>query len=210
MFWWIYDYPTGVIGVLFCVVLVGVTWLGIWLFHVVVHSWLHGQRGVNDLVGFAFSSFSVLYGLLLGLLAVAAYQNFSSVSDTVTREASALTSLWLDTKGYPPALRDELQSDLREYTRAVIQESWPLQRKGIVPRANIQTVMKFREHLVSFQPSNPGEEILHAETFRQFNAFVQARRARLANVTTGIPHAMWWVVAIGAVLNIGMILLMDI
>jgi len=70
-------------------------------------------------------------------------------------------------------------------------------------------VMKFRADLVSFEPSNRGEGIMLAETFRQFNAFVEARRARLASVTTGIPAAMWWVVAIGAVLYIGMILLMD-
>jgi len=154
MFWWIYDYPSGVIGVIFGVVFVGVTGLGIWLFHAVVHSWLYGERGVNDLVGFAFSSFSVLYDLLLGLLAVAAYQNFSAVSDIATREAAALTSLYLATKGFPPAFRDELQSDLREYTRTVIEESWPLQRKGIVPRGGIVKVMKFRADLVSFEPSN--------------------------------------------------------
>jgi len=129
-------------------------WNNGWLPCAVVHSWLHGERGVNDLVGFAFSSFSVLYDLLLGLLAVAAYQNFSAVSDIATREAAALTSLYLDTKGFPPAFRDELQSDLREYTRTVIEESWPLQRKGIVPRGGIVKVMKFRADLVSFEPSN--------------------------------------------------------
>jgi hypothetical protein len=209
MFSWIYDYPSSVIGVIFGVFFVGVTWLGIWLFHAVVHSWLHGPRGVNDLVGFAFHSFSVLYGLLLGLLAVAAYQNFSSVNDIVTREASALTSLYLDTNGYPPDLRDKLQSDLREYAREVIEESWPLQRRGIVPRKNIKEVMKFREDLLGFKPGSQGEGIVHAETFRQFNVFVQARRARLANVTSGLPAAMWWVVAIGAVLNIGILLLLD-
>jgi hypothetical protein len=69
--------------------------------------------------------------------------------------------------------------------------------------------MKFREDLVGYEPRDRGEEIVHAETFTQFNAFVAARRARLASVTTGIPAAMWWVVAIGAVLNIGLILLLD-
>jgi hypothetical protein len=33
---------------------------------------LHGQRSANDLITFAFSSFSVLYGLPLGLFVVAA------------------------------------------------------------------------------------------------------------------------------------------
>ena len=39
----------------------------------------------------------------------------------------------------------------------------------------------------------------------QFNAFVEVRRERLANVTTGIPPVLWWVVGLGAVLNIVLI-----
>jgi hypothetical protein len=74
---------------------------------------------------------------------------------------------------------------------------------------NIETVMKFRTGLIGYEPSTRGEEIVLAETFRQFNAFVEARRARLASVATGIPAAMWWVVAIGAILDIGLILLVD-
>jgi Protein of unknown function (DUF4239) len=77
-----------------------------------------------------------------------------------------------------------------------------------VPRGGIEKAMQFREDLVGYEPRDRREEIVQAETFRQFNAFVEARRARLASVTTGIPAAMWWVVAIGAVLNISLLLLL--
>jgi hypothetical protein len=85
------------------------------------------------MVGFALSSFSVLYGLLVGLLAVAAYQNFSSVADIVDKEASSLGALYRDLEGYPEPTKGRLQDELRDYTRNVIDKSWPLQRLGIVP-----------------------------------------------------------------------------
>ena len=107
MFYWIYDYPTSLIGALFAAVSVGVAWAGVFAFRPFVRSWFHGQRNANDMVGFAFSSFSVLYGLLLGLLAVAAYQNYSSVSDVVTENLS-LASLYRDLQGYPEPLRTNL------------------------------------------------------------------------------------------------------
>jgi hypothetical protein len=138
MFWWTYDYPSGIIGVIFGLVFVGVTWLGVWLFRAVVHSWLHGERGVNDLVGFAFSSFSVLYGPLSWHASSRRLSKLLFGSDIVTKEASARTSLYLDTKGYPPAFHDVFQSDLREYTRVVIEESWPLRRKGLFRAAGLQ------------------------------------------------------------------------
>ena len=71
-------------GALFAFVFVGTTSAGIVLLRRRIRSWIHTEKRANDLIGFTLSSFFVLYGLLLGLLAVAAYQNFSSVSDTVT------------------------------------------------------------------------------------------------------------------------------
>src|SRR5208337_4699137 len=121
MFYWIYDYSSASIGLLFAAVFVGFTWLGTIVLRPLVRSWIHGKRTANDMVGFAFSGFSVLYGLLLGLLAVAAYQNFSSVSDLVDKEASDVASLYRDTEGFPEPIRGDLQAKLREYTRFVIE-----------------------------------------------------------------------------------------
>lgn len=209
MFYWIYDYPSWLIGGAFAVVFVSLTWLGIFVSRPIVRSWIHGGRSANDMVGFAFSGFSVLYGLLLGLLAVAAYQNFAAVGDVVTKEASTLASLYRDLQGYPEPIRGDLRGKLREYTRFVIEDSWPEQRKGNIPAGGSERVTAFFNDFIAFKPQDKSEEIVHAEALRQFNAYIELRRERLANVTTGIPAVLWWVVAIGAVLNIAFVWLLD-
>ena len=73
MMYWIYDYPSWAIGLLFAVVFVAITWGGIFLTRATVHSWIHRQPRANEMVGTALSSFFVLFGLLLGLVAVATY-----------------------------------------------------------------------------------------------------------------------------------------
>jgi hypothetical protein len=75
MFFWIYDYPSATSGAVFAAVFVGAAWFGIIVFRPLVRSWIHGKRSANDMVGFAFSSFAVLYGLLLGLLAVVGFRS---------------------------------------------------------------------------------------------------------------------------------------
>jgi hypothetical protein len=205
LFYWIYDYPTMYIGALFALAFVLATWLGILVFRPLVRGWIHRDQRANDMVGFTLSSFSVLYGLLIGLLAVASYQNFSSVTDIVTKEAASVAALYRDLGGYPQPTRGSLQSKLREYTRYVIYESWPQQRHGIVPTGGSERVTTLIDEMLTFEPSRKSEEIIHAEALRQFNNFVELRRARLANVTTGIPAVLWWVVAIGALLNIMLI-----
>jgi hypothetical protein len=209
MFYWIYDYSSSLIGALFAALFVGVTWFGIFAFRGVIRSRIHRDGSANDMVGFVLSSFSVLYGLLLGLLAVAAYQNFSSVSDLVTRESSNVASLYRDTQGLPESERGKLQAELRDYVRYVIDEAWPLQRKGLVPAGGSERVTAFFKDLIAFKPQDRGEEIVFAEALHQFNAFVEVRRERLANVTTGIPPVLWWVVGLGAILNIVLIWMLN-
>ena len=110
------------------------------------------------MVGFALSSFSVLYGLLVGLLAVAAYRNFSGVADIVDKEASSLGALYRDLEGYPEPTKGRLQNELRNYTRNVIDKSWPLQRQGIVPTESSHLESIFVDEFLAFEPSKRSEE----------------------------------------------------
>jgi hypothetical protein len=73
MFYWIYDYPTKYIGALFVLAFVAATWRGIIFLRPIVRSRIHYKRSANDMVGFALSSFSVLYSLLLGLIALSTW-----------------------------------------------------------------------------------------------------------------------------------------
>ena len=66
---------------------VAVTWPGIFLVRPFLRFWLRRQPGANDLIGFASAGFTLFYGVLLGLLTVATYQNVKDVADNVNREA---------------------------------------------------------------------------------------------------------------------------
>jgi len=63
--------------------------------------------------------------------------------------------------------------------------------------------------LFAFEPGKSSEEIIHAEAIREFSRLVELGRSRLANVTLGLPAALWWVVVFGALLNIVLIWLQD-
>jgi hypothetical protein len=209
MMYWIYDYPSWAIGLLFVVVFVGVTWIGIFVTRGTVHSWVHRETRANDMIGLALSSFFVLFGLLLGLVAVATYQNYFSVADTVDKEASSIAALYRDFGAYPQPIRDRLRDRLRDYTRYTIEDGWPLQRRGIAPTGGTDRITKLSELLFTFVPSNRSEEIMHTQVLRHFDNVVELRQSRLANVTLGLPAVLWWVVAFGALLNIVLIWLQD-
>jgi Protein of unknown function (DUF4239)/Single Cache domain 2 len=209
MLYWIYDYPSWAIGLLFCATFIAFTWIGILLTRMTVHSWLHQDKRANEMVGLALSSYFVIFGLLLGLVAVATYQNYSSVGDIVGNEASSLAALYREISSLPEPSRTQLQQRLREYTRYTIEEGWALQRKGIVPKGEgVRSGLLIRS-LLDFQPSNEREKIIYEDALRQSGHRNELSRARLSNVTIGLPAVLWWVVAIGAAINIVLIWMQD-
>lgn len=209
MFYWIYDYPTWQVGLLFAGFFLVASLAGLFLFRSWFSEWIHTERRANEMVGVALGSFSLLYGILLGLVAVGAYQNFASITDLVTKEASTLTSLYRDVSALPQPYRDRLETDLRNYTRYTIDYGWPAQRRGHITVGSTQRMSVLFNDLTAFNPTDKRSEIVFAEAFRQFNNLTELRRARLEQVTTGIPAVLWWVVAIGAFLNIVLIWMLD-
>jgi hypothetical protein len=209
MFYWIYDIPSPSLAVGMIALFVGIYWVGALIVRPVLRQFVKSTAACNDVVGYVLSCFCVFYGLLLGLIAVTAYQNFSQAEANVTHEAAALAALYEDVGQYPAPYGQNLRWLLRDYTRYVIRYAWPLQRKGIVPVEGTIRAQAFEEQLLSFQPQTPAEAILHAEALRQFNTFLEARRMRLFTVTASIPAVMWYVVILGALITIAMVWLFD-
>jgi hypothetical protein len=207
--YWLYDIPATRLSLLFVAVFVGFYWVGSIIVRPILRQFVKYTAGSNDIVGYVLSCFCVFYGLLLGLIAVTAYQNVAEAGANVTREASALSALYEDVSRYPEPYGQNLRWLLRDYTRYVIKYAWPLQRRGIIPQEGTIRARAFHERLVDFQPSTPGEEIIHAEALRQLNNFLEARQMRLLSVKASLPGSMWFVMILGAVLNIAICWLFD-
>ena len=210
MYYWIYDIPTWTAAALFAATFVGVSWFGAIFICPLLTRFFPKQRGWNDIVGYFLSFFSVIYGLLLGLLAVATYQNLSDVDKTAALEATSLAALYRDVSSYPEPNRTELQDLLRDYTRYVIEEAWPLQRKGIVPAGGVDRITAFQNRLTIFEPQTKGQEALHAEALHQYNNLLEHRRMRLYSVKSGIPPFIWYTVVVGALINMFLVWMFDI
>lgn len=210
MFYWIYDISTAALVALMSAAFVGFSILGAFLVAPLLRGLLRGQQGRNELIGIFASCHGVYYGILLGLLAVAAYQNYSDVNRAVSEEAATLAAICRDVSAYPEPHRARILVLLVEYTRFVIDEAWPAQRRGLVPTGDDRQIGAVHAAFASFEPGTAREEILHAEAFARFNDLIRLRRLRLFSVTTGIPPVLWYVVILGAVFNIVLIWAFDL
>ena len=133
--YWVYDLPNWLFGALTVAVAVAIGLTGFYA----TRKWVrrvHGDEiSHNDIVGFFLGTIGLFYGITLGLVAVGTWQAYSDVDTKVDQEASALAVLYRDVSNFPEPKRSELQADLREYTRRVIDVVWPLQRRGIAAQS---------------------------------------------------------------------------
>jgi hypothetical protein len=107
-----------------------------------------------------------------------------------------------DIGGYPGPARTRLQAQVREYTVFLIEQAWPAQRRGKSTDVAPRRLSALAQELVRFEPATLGQQVLHAETFRQYNEVAGLRRQRLHSIGAGLPSVMWSVVLIGAFLTI--------
>jgi len=202
MFGWAYDMPNWQVASIFSGASVALMWAGIIFVKPLLRLLFSRQEDINTVVGNAVSAFSVFYGLLLGLISVATYQTYSSLSDNVAHEASVIASLYRDFSIYDAPMRGELQAAMRSYVRTTIDVDWPVQQRGLVPTEGSTKVTALFKKLANYEPPRLSQQLLHAEALREFSSFVEARRTRLANITSGIPGVLWYVVLMGGAINI--------
>lgn len=200
-FYWIYDYPNWQMGTWFCGVSCLFAFVGILVTRQQVRRMLGPEPAANDMVSYFVSGFGVFYGLMLGLIAVGTYENFSDAEDAVDREVAALGALYRDVSNLPSPARGELQESLRQLCKFVITEAWPSQRQGVINEGGAPLLNGFITRLVAYEPTTKATDNLQRETLRQFNVYLELRRMRLNSVTSGLPPTLWYVVILGAVGN---------
>jgi hypothetical protein len=200
--YWVYDIPNWLFAVLVIGTCVTIGMVG----HRLTERWVKrivGNNGdYNDLVFTTLATVGVFFGITLGLISVGAWEKFSGISTNVDQEAASLAVLYQSAKSYPDEASYRIKFAIEDYTQYVIQEGWPLQRKGIVPQKGISKVDEIRRTLAAFEPVTESMKALHAETLSKFNEMIVYRRNRLASITSGLPETLWGVVVGGAIINL--------
>ena len=210
MFDVIHDLPAERLA-LYCILLtVGATWIGV-LFVKPVLRLLIGREGdINATIGIGTSVFGLFYGLLVGLLAVAAYQNAETIERAAFREAASVSNLYASLQSYPDPFRSDVRAMLRDYVLYTIHKDWPAHRAGRIMIGGGHRADAIRGRLAGFEPESTSQEIVHREVVGALQDFAVARQERLAGTLTRIPGVLWGALAAGALVNIVFIVLLKL
>jgi hypothetical protein len=197
----LHDLPPWIFGALTIGVFVGLSLAGL----VTTRSWVR-RRGLhalvdNAVVGWMFSAMLGIYAIAIGLICVATWGNASRAADEASDEAARIAALYRDFGGYPQPLRAQLRTQLVRYARLVIDDEWPMQRRGELPHRGTDVLTALQDVLYAFEPATDGQRILHAEALGTYNELIEKRRMRIEAVSYAVPGRLWAVVLIGAFIS---------
>ncbi len=200
--YWIYDIPVWLLGICTIMVFIAVSLLGLVVSRNWIYQKMHLSNESNEAINGYFAGVGVLYGLLMGLVAVAAWGNFENVDDIASKESAAIAALYRDVSALDQPAKKSLQLELEKYTRYVIEVAWPAHQKGETPPGGSLILSEFHRHLGNYHPQSTEQQILMTEAVSAFNKLIEVRRARLSAVNSGIPAVFWVTILFGTVFTI--------
>lgn len=194
---WLYDIPDWLLAVLVVTVAVGLSVGGYFAAR------LLRVNTSNDVAGAVLGTVGLVQGVLLALVAVAAWNNYTAAGNAAESEAAAVSNMFRQFEGFPDPARQQLEARLRTYVERLITEEWPALRRGEVSARTVEARDALSRELVAFEPRDEREQLLYAATAREMELFLDARQSRLAAGSTGLPAPLWAVALLGSVLTIG-------
>lgn len=207
---WLHDLPTWLGASVIAAIFVIPTMVGSYVLQPSIARLFRGERDINTVLGFLLNAFALYFGVLLALLSIAVFENYNKAEDAVVREAVGIIKLYRDLNGYPEPLRTQLSDTLHQYVDEAVGPGWSLQARGQPNPKESAIATRFHRLVVEFQPTDTGAGIRHAETLRALNDFIEARRLRISAGAEAIPKIMWFIVLVGAVMNVLVIWMFDL
>lgn len=200
--YWIYDIPTWQLGTGIVLLSIMVSVLGLMLTRRAIYNRFRISEGTNETINGMFAGAGVIYGLLVGLVAVAAWDNYQGVDTIASMESAAIAGLYRDVSALSQPAKGELQHHLKNYLAYVIKVAWPGHKRGEAPNAGTKFLSKFHAALATYHPRNIEQTTLQAEALTAFNKLIETRRSRLAAINTGIPPVFWITMIAGTLVTI--------
>lgn len=153
----------------------------------------------NELVGFTYAVYGLIYGVFLAFTIVVAWQNFEKTEHLVMHETTILSELWRDSIVSQPSVRDDIQKNLIAYAQSVVDDEWPtMAARGQAHQRTDEIYERLWALTYHFQPKTKLQEAYIDQYLTRMNELSGTRRLRVLYSSMEVHSVLWMVLLIGA------------
>jgi hypothetical protein len=144
-----------------------------------------------------------MYGIVLAFVIVALYDEYKEAQHTVEAEANELAQVYLDTRGFPAEVRDEIDVLIVSYVDTLREREWELMRDGESSHEAEGYLEDMYVVLQSYEPETVSEQTFYGEAVGRLNDLMGDRRSRLEFAEQALPTELLALIVGGAFVLIG-------
>jgi hypothetical protein len=164
-------------------------------------TWL--SLGDDGIFGTIFANtMPTLVGFVFAFVTVAAWQNYNSVNDTVSKEAHKLFNLYQIMDAYPSEAKKAGQAELIKYAEILIEQEWPILNQQQFDVNAFKSLDRIKQIFINHKPSNFEGTAIHNEGLSLLSDYTDLRRNRIESAKSFLAKPMWAALIVSAVLLI--------
>ena len=154
----------------------------------------------KDVTGIYVSMIGVLYGVFLAFIVIAIWENYDHVKSNIDNEADALSNIYRDAKGLPPATKFSIDSCVKKYVTFVVENEWAEMANNKESKSAMDARTKLQNLVIKIKPQDLGEQVIYTEMITNLNALTVARRSRVNTANAELPGILWVILIGGGIL----------
>ncbi|MGO4755115.1 bestrophin-like domain [Streptomyces sp. NPDC000941] len=164
-----------------------------------------------DVIEYMTMMIGVVYAIVLGLAIAGVWEARGAAQDGVRTEAQALHEVSERAAGYPAPVRDRIRADVRAYADHVVSKEWQVMiDKGELTDRGATLLAELRRDVADYTPRTELEWHIYQPLVDQVAAVDAAREARAQNAGPTMPRVVWFGLAVGAALVVGLLFTLQI
>lgn len=146
--------------------------------------------------------FALLYTVILALVITDISGNFSAASSLVSSEAAALAGLTRSADSFPDGARESIRSAVGEYVHAVVEDEWPMLRRGESSPRAFAALEGLYATVRSFEPQTQVEQAFYRSSVDNLGTITLSRRQRVQQSEEGLSPLLRILLVAGGVVFI--------
>jgi len=139
----------------------------------------------------ALSVSGTVFAVMVGFAFLIAFQSYGNARDSADQEAAATLGLFHAAELFPGRDRDELETSLVCYGRAVTEREWPLMADDETSTLVSEWASRIQHRFEAIRPVSFREGATGSSWFAQSDARQQGRLGRLTEADPFVPGAIW-------------------
>ncbi len=157
----------------------------------------------HEVAGFMIGVLGAVYGVLLGFVVVALWNQYQDVRGVVEREANGLADLAHIARGFPDLDgRHRLGGTIKAYGRSAIEDEWPaMARRGGSPRTASALDELWRVFL-EIDPQTNRESALYDQALNSLKDLSDCRRLLIFSSRSDLPLVIQFLLWGGGLITI--------